>query len=72
MAAAWVSVGSMEYFVVYTADSTSFIFLRGPLVDEEVKETMDACGLGIGNRDIYERECHLLSDGICMSGGEGP
>ena len=41
---------------VYTADSTSFIFLRGPLVDEEVKETMDAYGLGIGNRDIYERE----------------
>jgi len=60
----------MEYFVVYAVDSASFTFLRDPLVNEEIKETMDAFGLGIGNRDICERECHLLSDGICMSGGE--
>jgi len=61
----------MEYFVVYAADNASFIVLRDLLVNGEVKETIEAFGLGIGNRDICERECHPLSDGkACMSGDE--
>jgi len=62
----------MVYFVVYAADNASFIVLRDLLVNGEVKETMEALGLGIGNRDICERECHPLPDGMrIMSGDEG-
>ena len=62
----------MEYFVVYAADNASFIVLRDLLVKGEVKETIEAFGLGIGNRDICEKKCHPLSDGnACMSGDEG-
>ena len=48
----------MECFVVYAADDASFTVLRGLLVNGEVKETMEAFGLGVGNRDICERVCH--------------
>ena len=43
----------MEYFVVYAADNASLIVLRDLLVNGDVKETMEAFGLGIDNRDIY-------------------
>ena len=57
--------------MVYAADNASFIDLRDLLVNGEVKETIEAFGLGIGSRDIFERECHPLSDGkACMSGDE--
>ena len=39
--AAWVSVGLMEYFVVYAADNASFIVLKDLLVNGEVKETIE-------------------------------
>ena len=48
----------MEYFAVYAVDNTSFIVLRDLLVNEEVGGAMEAFGLGIGNRDIYESERH--------------
>jgi len=48
----------MEYFVVFAADSASLIVFMDLLVNGEVNETKEAFGLGIGSRDIYERECH--------------
>ena len=54
--------------MVYAADNASLIVLRDLLVSGEVKETMEVFGLGIGSRDICERECHLLPDGFVMSG----
>jgi len=64
--AAWVSVGSMEYFVAYAADNASLIVLRDLLVNGEVKETIEAFGLGIGNRDICEKG---VSSFLCPSTG---
>ena len=43
------------------------VVLRDLLVNGEVKETTEAFGLGIGNRDIWERVCHPLSDGTRIS-----
>ena len=57
---------------MYAVDNASFIVLRDLLVNGEVKETMEALGLGISNRDICERECHSsLSDGTYIGGDEG-
>jgi hypothetical protein len=53
-------VGLIEYSVVYAADNASLTVLKDLLVNGEVKETMEAFGLGIGKRDIYVRECHHL------------
>ena len=53
----------MEYFVVYATDNASFIVPRDPLVNGEVKEMMETFGLGVGNRDVWERD--PLSDGTC-------
>ena len=39
----------MEYFVVYAADNAPLIVFRDLLVNGEVKETMEAFGLGIDN-----------------------
>ena len=46
----------MKYFVVYTTDNASSIVLRDRLANGEVKETKEAFGLGIGNRDISKRD----------------
>jgi len=64
MTAAWVSTGLMVYFVVYAADNAFLIVLRDLLVNGEVKEAMEAFGVGIGSRDISERECHPLLTGL--------
>ena len=64
MTAACVSVGLMEYFVVYAADNASLIVLRDLLVNGEVKETMEVFGLGISNRDIYGVPVILRSTGL--------
>lgn len=45
----------MRYSVVYAADNASLTVLKDLLVNGEVKEIMELFGLGIGNRDIYER-----------------
>lgn len=60
----------MGYFVVYAADNASLIVLRDLLVNGEVKEAMEAFGLGMGNRDICESERHLCpsDDGFVVSG----
>ena len=54
----------MEYFVVDAADNAFLITPKDLLVNGEAKGTMEAFRLGIGNRDIYERECHLCSNGF--------
>ena len=64
MTAACVSVGLMEYFVVYAADNASLIVLRDLLVNGEVKDTMEVFGLGISNRDIYGVPVILRSTGL--------
>ena len=64
MTAACVSVGLMEYFVVYAADNASLIILRDLIVNGEVKDTMEVFGLGISNRDIYGVSVILHSTGL--------
>ena len=64
MTAACVSVGLMEYFVVYAADNASLIVLRDLIVNGEVKDTMEVFGLGISNRDIYGVPVILRSTGL--------
>ena len=64
MTAACVSVGLMEYFVVYAADNASLIILRDLIVNGEVKDTMEVFGLGISNRDIYGVLVILRSTGL--------
>ena len=64
MTAACVSVGLMEYFVVYAADNASLIVLRDLIVNGEVKDTMEVFGLGISNRDIYGVRVILRSTGL--------
>ena len=64
MTAACVSVGLMEYFVVYAADNASLIVLRDLIVNGEVKDTMEVFGLGISNRDIYGVPVILHSTGL--------
>ena len=49
----------MDYFVVYAADNAPFTALGDLLVNGEVKKTMEAFDLGVGSRDICERECIL-------------
>jgi len=60
----WVSVALKEYFVVYAAGNTFLIVLGVLLVNGEAKETMEASGMGIGSRDIPERERHPLLTGL--------
>lgn len=60
----------MRYFVVYVTDNASLTVLKVLLVNEEVREIMEAFGLGIGNRDIYDSEWHPLPGGFVMAGDE--
>ena len=53
---------------MHAADSAFLITPRDLLVNGEAKEMIEAFGLGIGNRDIYERECHPLSGGFVKVG----
>ena len=48
--------GLMEHFAGYATDNASYIVLRDLLVNGEVKEAMEAFGLGIGDRGICERD----------------
>ena len=58
--------------MVYAVDSASFIFLRDPLVNEEVEETMDAFGLGYWqSRHLREGVSSFVRRDLHESGGEG-
>ena len=60
----------MRYLVEYVVDNAPLTVFRDLLVNGEVKEIMELFGLGIGNRDIYDREWHALPVGSVMAGDE--